>query len=222
MSKYLYRQLTPEWQAELLRYRRLRGYPLHEPPHLRDAEGWFLITAATYEHRPHFNTEEDRRWLLEELFHELHAARIPLNGWVVVPNPYHLLAQCRPLSAISQPLRRVHARTALELNRRAGLIGRQIWYRFTDRRIRSERHYYTTLNYIRFNPVKHGYVEKPLDWLCSSVHWYLEHFSVEWLRDVWRKYPVREYGKGWDWCRSSAIHCALVSASFVLRMNTRR
>ena len=196
---YRYRTLTPEQKAEVLRYRRLMGYPLHSPPHLHKVDGWFLITAATYEHKRHFCTEDAQAWLLSELLKELQVADIPCRGWVVLPNHYHILVQCRPLSVISQPLRRVHARTARELNRREGLMGRRVWYRFSDRQIRNERHYYTTLNYIHYNPTKHGYVPKPLDWACSSVHWYLEHFGIEWLRDLWREYPVRNYGKGWDW-----------------------
>ena len=196
---YTYRTLTPEQKAEVLRHRQLRGYPLHEPPHLHEVDGWFLITAATYEHKHHFCTEADRAWLLQELLQELQASGIPCNGWVVLPNHYHLVVQCRPLSAISQPLRRVHARTARELNRREGQMGRQVWYRFSDRKMRNERHYYTTLNYIHYNPTKHGYTPKPLDWACSSAHWYLGHFGTEWLRDLWRTHPVRNYGKGWDW-----------------------
>lgn len=196
---YRYRTLTPGQKAEVRRHRQLRGYPTHEPPHLHQADGWFLITAATYEHKPRFCTEADRAWLLQELMTELQTAGIPFGGWVVLPNHYHLLVQCKPLSTISQPLRRVHARTARELNRREGLTGRQIWYRFNDRQMRSERHYYTTLNYIHYNPTKHGYAQKPLCWACSSVHWYLEAFGIEWLRDLWRTYPVRDYGKGWDW-----------------------
>ena len=77
-------------------------------------------------------------------------------------------------------------------------IASQLWYRFTDRLIRNERHYYTTLNYIHYNPTKHGYVRRPLDWICSSVHRYLDRFGIEWLRDAWQEYPVRDYGKGWD------------------------
>jgi len=196
---YNYRKLTPEQKAEVLNDRIFKGYPLHEPPHLHKVEGWFLITSATYEHQPHFHSEEHTLWLIEELFRELNIAGITCNGWVVLPNHYHLLVQCNPLSTISEPLRRVHARTARELNAREGITGRRIWYRFTDRAIRNDRHYYTTLNYIHYNPTKHGYVEKPLDWTCSSVHWYLEHFGIEWLRDSWRQHPIRDYGKGWDW-----------------------
>lgn len=78
---------------------------------------------------------------------------------MVLPNHYHLLAHCVPLSVISEPLRRVHARTARELNRRAGLMGRQVWYRYSDRLMRDDRHYYTTLNYIHYNPTKLGYAQ---------------------------------------------------------------
>lgn len=197
-TMYEYRKLTPEQKAEALRQRQLNGYPLHSPPHLYETEGWFLITAATYEHKHHFTAEEDRAWLLGELFKELEAVQINFAGWVVLPNHYHLLVQCNPLAIISEPLRRVHARTARELNRREDVEGRQVWYRFNDRLIRDERHYYTTLNYIHYNPVKHGYVKKALEWKCSSAHWYLEHLGIAWLRDAWQKYPLRDYGKGWD------------------------
>jgi putative transposase len=163
---YDYRNMTPEQQAAGAEYRRLRGYPLHEPPHFRHFEGWFLITAATYEHKTHFANEEDRHWLLGEL--------------------------------LSESLRRLHARTARELSRRDGGPGRRVWCRFADRLIRSEGHYYTTLNYIHYNPVKHRCAMEPLQWLCSSVHWYLEHEGIEWLRDAWRSYPLKDYGKGWD------------------------
>ena len=199
---YRYRTLTPEQKTEVLRQRQARSLPLHEPPHFHSDEGWFLITAATYEHKRYFQTEEDRGWLLGELLKELQVVRISIGSWVVLPNHYHLLARCEPLSVISQPLRRVHARTARALNRREGVSGRKVWHSFTDRQIRSERHYYTTLNYIHYNPTKHSYVQKPLDWACSSLHWYQKHFGIEWLRDLWTTYPVRDYGKGWDWFSS--------------------
>ena len=142
---YRYRGLTPEEKIEILQQRQSNGFPPHAPPHLHNTEGWFLITAATYEHRHHFQTGEERTWILEELRKELQVLNISIGGWVVLPNHYHLLIKCQPLSVISQPLRRVHARTARELNRRDGLSGRQVWYRFSDRQIRSERHYYETL-----------------------------------------------------------------------------
>ena len=195
---YRYRQLTPEEKTEAVRQRQLRGMPNHRPPRFGDAEGCFLITASTFEHKSYFNTYEKQAWLVDELQKELQSVKIPISGWVVLPNHYHLLIECNPLSTISQPLRRVHARTARELNRQDEVSGRKVWHLFSDRQIRNQRHYYTTLNYLHYNATKHGYVEKPLDWVCSSLHWYKKHFGIEWLRDLWREYPVRDYGKGWD------------------------
>ena len=136
--------------------------------------------------------------LLDELLNELKAANAPCAGWVVVPTHYHLLTRPVSLSTLKEPLRRAHARIALELNRRHGTPGRQVWYRFTDRLIRSESHYYATLNYIHYNPIKHGYARNALSWSCSSVHWYVEHLGIEWLRECWRTYPPLDYGKDWD------------------------
>ncbi len=76
--------------------------------------------------------------------------------------------------------------------------GRQVWCRCQDRIMRSERHFYTSINYIHNNPVKHGYVKKWQEWPWSSVHWYLQEKTRDWLLDLWRQYPVLDYGKGWD------------------------
>lgn len=64
--------------------------------------------------------------------------------------------------------------------------------------MRSERHFYASLNYIHHNPVKHGYVERWQDWPFSSADWYLAMKGRDWLVDVWRNYPVRDYGAKWD------------------------
>jgi len=67
--------------------------------------------------------------------------------------------------------------------------GREVWYRYSDRTIRSHGHYNTTLNYLHCDPVKHGWVQSPYDWVESSVHWYLQEFGREWLRDLWASTP---------------------------------
>lgn len=64
--------------------------------------------------------------------------------------------------------------------------------------MRGERHYYTTLNYIHNNPVKHGHTEKWDDWPYSSFHWYLATMGLDWIDEVWREYPVLNYGDTWD------------------------
>lgn len=49
-----------------------------------------------------------------------------------------------------------------------------IWQnRFWEHLIRDELDYENHVNYIHFNPVKHGYVKKASDWQYSSIHQYI-------------------------------------------------
>jgi len=94
---------------------------------------------------------------------------------------------------------RLHGRTSRAWNLADGLTGqRQVWYRFTDRAIRGERHFYQALNYIHYNPVKHDHTQDPYAWTWSSVHLYFETKGRDWLRATWRDYPPGNLGHGWD------------------------
>jgi putative transposase len=59
--------------------------------------------------------------------------------------------------------------------------------------VRDEKDFWTKFNYIHYNPVKHGYAEKPEDWKFSSFNDILEKNGVEWVDDCWARYPVVEY-----------------------------
>ncbi len=51
---------------------------------------------------------------------------------------------------------------------------RGIWQRrFWEHYIRSEQDYEMHVNYIHYNPVKHGYVSRPNAWKYSSIHHYI-------------------------------------------------
>jgi putative transposase len=139
-----------------------------------------------------------RQQVLDLLFEHTILRGIELRAWAVLSNHYHLLACVPDYDGLSELFRRIHGLTARQWNREDGVTGRRVWYRFSDRAIRSDRHYYTTINYIHFNPVKHGNVTSPYDWEQSSVAWYLEHHGRAWLRDLWARYPLRSYGDKWD------------------------
>jgi putative transposase len=196
---YRYRDLTSEQRAELIEQRRTRGYPPHSPPHLAHEGCRYLLTAACYEHKCHLALDSRRQEMLNRLFETLVKHGIELRAWVVLPNHYHLLAYVPDFTVLGRLFGSVHGSTAYQWNREDHVSGRKVWYRYADRAIRSERHYFTTLNYIHFNPVKHRWVEAPYEWSQTSVHWYLEYYGREWLRALWVQYPVRDYGRHWDW-----------------------
>jgi putative transposase len=195
---YEYRNLTPEQRQQLVQERLARGYPPHQPPHPAREQRLYLLTAACYEHHHPLCTPDRRRAVLDLLFEQLVQRGLVIHAWVVLSNHYHVLVDVTAFEALGDALRLVHGHTAHAWNHEDDARGRKVWYRYSDRMIRSDRHYYTTLNYIHYNPVKHGLAVSPYDWPWSSVHWYLEHDGREWLRDLWRQYPVRDYGKVWD------------------------
>lgn len=198
MSPYEYRKLTSAERAEVVQERLARGFPPHSPPHPVRDRRHYLLSASCYEHRCVMRGDGRRQELLDALFEAFVMDGIEIAAWVVLPNHYHLLVHVESLSAVGRNVRFVHGNTAQWWNTEDRRPGRQVWYRYSDRAMRSEEHYYATLNYIHFNPVKHGWVPSAYDWGQSSVHWYLEQYGREWLRELWARYPLRSYGDRWD------------------------
>jgi putative transposase len=121
-------------------------------------------------------------------------------GWAILANHYHIIAGVQSLDHISAAFKHLHGTTSYEWNRADGLSGkRKVWYKFADRVIRDDAHYFRALNYIHYNPVRHGYVEHAFDWQWSSLGFYYEEHGQDWLREKWKVYPPEKgFGKGWD------------------------
>ncbi len=61
---------------------------------------------------------------------------------------------------------------------------RGIWQRrYWEHTIRDDRDYATHMDYVHFNPVKHGYVGHPADWPYSSFHRCVESgiYPIGWI-----------------------------------------
>jgi len=198
MGMYDYRRMTPEQRAEILRERRAKGLPLHEPPHVYGEGGEFLITAACYEHQHIFDGPQNLSMLTETVLGNLEQAGLICSAWVFLPNHYHLLISTEDLRHVSGVLRRTHSFLGLWINRRQQASGRRVWYRFTDRRIRNSRHYWATVRYLHWNPVNHGYVDRPEAWPWSSYMLYVDRFGLEAWQALEKRYPIDRYGQGWD------------------------
>ena len=51
---------------------------------------------------------------------------------------------------------------------------RTVWQRrFYEHMVRDEADFRRHVDYIHFNPVKHGWVDRPADWAYSSIHRYI-------------------------------------------------
>ena len=197
---YEYSKLSPEEGEELLRIRRERGYPLHAPPHpYRDA-GYYLITAANFEHVPIMASPERRTEFEMLLLSAMKQIQADTVCWVVLPNHYHVLVGIESLDSVSAALKQLHGVTSREWNLVDGQTGkRRVWYKFADQMMRNEKHLHQAFNYVHYNPVKHGFVADVYEWPWSSLSLYFENQGRDWLRARWKSMPPPpDFGKGWD------------------------
>lgn len=196
---YEYQRLTLQEREAILERRRERGYPLHAPPHpLRDA-GRYLITAVNYRHAP-IMARADRCTDFEaNLLEAMAGIGAEVYAWVILFNHYHILLGVELLDLVSGALQQLHGATSRAWNLEDGQTGeRKVWYKFRDRMIRNDAHFHIALNYIHYNPVKHGYVKDAYDWPWSSLKNYFDARGRDWLRTTWKMYLPGDFGKGWD------------------------
>ncbi len=198
--QYLWRRLAPKQREELLAWRKERGYPWHSPPH-RPNFGHlrFLISAACFEHRHLIGQTPERMEIFSRDLLALLACQASQTfAWCVLPNHYHVLVEAPDIKALLHELGQFHGRTSYIWNGEDNARGRKVFFRAVERAMRSDRHFWATLNYVHHNPVRHDYVERWSDWPWSSVLEYLAQTGVEEAKRVWREYPIRDYGKDWD------------------------
>jgi REP-associated tyrosine transposase len=198
--EYIWRQLTPEQRAELLAWRKKRGDPWHSPPHRPNfGHLHFHITAACFEHQPIIGHRLGRMDdFARDLMAVFAAHAVKASAWCVLPNHYHALVEAPDVVGLLRELGLFHGRTSHKWNGEENARGRKVFFRCVERAMRSEGHFWATLNYVHHNPVHHGYVERWTDWPWSSAADYLVQTGPDEARRIWQDYPLRDYGKGWD------------------------
>lgn len=197
---YYWRKLTKSQQERILRDRKFRNLPWHRPPHLDFIGSFtFIITAACFEHRHIIGKSLKRIGDFEQILLETCSkACESIYAWCILPNHYHLLVRTSRIKELRKLFGQLHGRTSRTWNKEDGSLGRKVWYNYFDREMKSDRHYWASLNYVHNNAVHHGHVEHWQDWPYSSAHVYLEEVGRDEAARIWREYPVLDYGAGWD------------------------
>ena len=171
---YLWRKLNEKQRTELLEFRQFHNRPWHSPAHVESQNGRYLLTSACYEHRPILGLNPRRlanfsERLLKTL--ELHSEQI--YAWCVLPNHYHALILTRKLPELLETIGRLHGRTSFDWNGEDNERGRKVWFNCAETAMKSDRHFWATLNYVHHNPVRKGFVARAEDWRWSSAANYL-------------------------------------------------
>jgi len=159
----------------------------------------FLISASCFEHHQYIGHSPERMENFSRDLMAVFAAHTTQTfAWCVLPNHYHALVEAPDVQALLRELGLLHGRTAHVWNGEEQLRGRKVFFRAVERAMRSDRHYWATLNYVHHNPVRHGYGARRMDWPWSSATEYLAQTGVEGAKRIWQEYPLRDYGKDWD------------------------
>jgi len=197
---YDWRSMTVEERQQVLEVRRARKLPWHSPPHLDfDGTHQYLISSACYEHAYIIGKSSERLTECEEgLLEVCDNFCLSLYAWCILPNHYHAVVKTDRVRELRHALGRFHGGSSFSWNQEDGTRGRKVWHNCFERPIKSERHFWATLNYVHHNPVHHGYVRQWQDWPWSSAGQFLRDIGRNRVLELWLGYPILDYGKKWD------------------------
>lgn len=197
---YDWRKMTDKQREDAVRYRRVRRFPKHSPPHFDFVgETQYLLTAACYEHQPVIGRSAERLGAMEaEILSVCEKYCQSVYAWCILPNHYHVFLKTDMMAELRAAIGKIHGRTSFKWNGEDAARGRQVWHNCFEKKIKGSGHFYATLNYVLNNPVHHGLVDRWQDWPWSSAKDYLENTGRIEAERIWKEYPILGYGKGWD------------------------
>jgi putative transposase len=153
----------------------------------RLAGGTFLFTVVTERRQP-LLTEEPARVALRQAIRAVRQARpFRIDGWVLLPDHLHAIWTMPPDDCDYATRWRVikarvthqlgassHDPSVMTTRRRSKGHGSLWQHRYWERCLRDEGDLQGHLDYLHRNPVKHGLVERVVDWPWSSFHRYVD------------------------------------------------
>jgi putative transposase len=151
-----------------------------------------FITQVVQDRKPVFRNEAHLELLRSTLrrVKELHP--FSMLGYAFLPDHFHLLIKPTGDSNFSRIMHSLKPNFTKAYKRAIGITGSmKFWQkRFWDHIIRDEVDLRRHLDYVHYNPVKHGLVTKPEDWVHSSFL-------------TWKKRGA--YPDGWGWSEPQSV-----------------
>jgi putative transposase len=131
-----------------------------------------FITNVTYNRLPILIENID---LLNEAFQKTsQSSPFKIIANVILPDHFHILIEAdesNPSKIIQKIKMSFGVLYRIKMNMKSG----RIWQnRFWDHIIRDQNDLNNHINYIHYNPVKHGLISRPCDWQFSSIREYIE------------------------------------------------
>lgn len=147
---------------------------------ITDPRTTYFITNVTYDRQFILLENVDLIWQALNTVQSHFSPEV--QAWVILTDHFHLLIDTlgHKISSLLQRLKMSFS--ALYLKRMGQQSGRVWQNRFWDDIIRDDRDWNCHLDYIHYNPVKHGYVTSPFERKESSTHEFYKRgmYACDW------------------------------------------
>jgi len=163
----------------------------HNPAHVFLDDTFYMITAGTYRKIHHLKSDDDKKLLFEIIKEFCNEFEWILREWVILDNHYHLMVKSRKGSDLPKLLGKIHRKSTYFLKRKNKILTLHFWWNYWDTCVRGERDFYARINYIFYNPVKHGYVTKIENYIWSSFQHSVKENREEAIRKQFEKYDFQ-------------------------------
>lgn len=163
-------------------------YHPHTPAHLFIDNTSYFITGAIYQKLLLLKENQLKKELLNLIQSMFQEYQWQLHHWVILDNHYHLLGQSRHGRDLSEIFRRIHGGSS-KIIRQITQCEKPVWWNYWDYCPRNECQYFTRINYLLHNPVKHHYVKDLHEYEFSSFHQTFAKLGREQLARQFQEYP---------------------------------
>jgi putative transposase len=160
----------------------------HTPNHLFLDQAIYFVSGAIYQKRHLLAQDGHKAVLLEYIREYCDKFEWELFHWVILDNHYHLILRSQEGKDLTRLFKAIHSRSAIDIHRE---IRREkpVWWNYWDYCPRNEKDTMIRINYLLYNPVKHGYAKKLQDYPYSSFHHRVEKVGRAALVEQFRTYP---------------------------------
>jgi putative transposase len=170
----------------------------HWPLHWYSDQSCYWVTGATLYHAPHFQSDHRKRYFVEEMRQAAEAYRVELVGWTLMDHHYHAILRLEEGRSLPRFLGRLHTKTSALVNNEDRTPGRKVWRQYWDTFIRSEGDFWCRINYMWWNPVKHGFCNDPDEWPWTNLRAFVAE-PAEATRTALERFPAPRKLPGDEW-----------------------
>jgi len=157
-----------------------------------------FVTQVVERREPIFGIASNVTLLRETLHHAKELHPFAMLGYVFLPDHLHLLIRPADRGNFSPIMHSLKRNFAINFKRTRDVTGSmRVWQKgYWDHIIRDEDDFHRHLDYIHYNPVRHGLVDKPEAWRFSS---FLEWKARGVYDDGWGWSPLPDHLSNLDW-----------------------